>query len=343
MRQSKYSKLRMEAVDESIHELSKQSQIVQKSVWGAFLEEILMSMSIKAKKIDNSDHNHDILNSLNAKLDKNVRSGDGKDFMKWYVDRLDHIGELNKGYFEESEGSRKVGKTGSPKLEVGKIVIGNHDELLKLLGYDMKTGRISNKSYLYNLLDFNGVYTQLQKKIIDAIFTGQTFDLGGAKEYVLGNQQSEISNQTGFEIVGLKSERQGVGKTETVQAKAGNQSGGAVEGAIAAKTMDGFQQYDRTLQKSVAADIGYGFAIYQGGLIKTSREFCIERNDKVFSKDEIAKFGSSDDKYDGYTDKGDFNGKRNPYNPFADLGGWNCRHHLDWISDELAAVMRNGQ
>jgi len=86
-----------------------------------------------------------------------------------------------------------------------------------------------------------------------------------------------------------------------------------------------------TLSGKIYADaLGMPAAVYGGNIIETSRDFCIVRNNKVFTRAEIQKFGTPQDKYGGYTDKskGKFNGKPKIYNPFIDVGGHenNCRH-----------------
>ena len=88
----------------------------------------------------------------------------------------------------------------------------------------------------------------------------------------------------------------------------------------------------------MAIEIGMHFARYQGGIIKTSRPFCIERNNKIFHVSQIAKFGTPDDEFGGYTNKsiGQFAGKYPVYNPFYDLGGYNCRHRYFYIGKAYA-------
>lgn len=90
---------------------------------------------------------------------------------------------------------------------------------------------------------------------------------------------------------------------------------------------DTFSVADRTAAKVTADKLGMNYAIYEGGLIKTSREFCKERNGKVFTRAEIAKFDPDEAKQPGY-------------NPFTDLGGYGCRHHLNYIPEVLALALR---
>lgn len=117
---------------------------------------------------------------------------------------------------------------------------------------------------------------------------------------------------------------------------------GLVETKLSEALPSGLLQVDRETNTQFANDLQLNHAIYQGGLIKTSREFCEERNNKVFTREEILRFGTSRDKYGGYTNKsaGEFQGKTKTYNPLTDIGGYNCRHFYSWISEELAIILR---
>lgn len=90
---------------------------------------------------------------------------------------------------------------------------------------------------------------------------------------------------------------------------------------------DTYSQVDRATGEVYAEKLGLQFAVYEGGIIKTTRKFCRERNGKVFHRTEIEKF---DPKV----------AKPPNYNPFTDLGGYGCRHHLNWIPEALAYIMR---
>lgn len=90
---------------------------------------------------------------------------------------------------------------------------------------------------------------------------------------------------------------------------------------------DMYSQADRTVAKITADKIGMKYAIYEGGIIETSREFCRERNGKVFTVDEIAEFDPPE-------------AKQPDYNPFTDLGGYGCRHHLNYVPEAVAFALR---
>lgn len=90
---------------------------------------------------------------------------------------------------------------------------------------------------------------------------------------------------------------------------------------------DTFSVADRANQKIFADKLRFPCAIYEGGTIETSRKFCIEHNGKVFTQKEISEFQPTEAIGPGY-------------NPFTDLGGYGCRHHLNWIPYTVAKALR---
>lgn len=89
---------------------------------------------------------------------------------------------------------------------------------------------------------------------------------------------------------------------------------------------DLLSQVDRATGKTYADDLKFEFAIYEGGLIETSREFCKKHNGNVYHISEIQKFNPQV-------------AKQPNYNPVTDLGGYGCRHHLNWIPTAMAKAM----
>lgn len=91
-------------------------------------------------------------------------------------------------------------------------------------------------------------------------------------------------------------------------------------------SFDLYQRIDRTANLIYADRLGLNWAIYSGTLEEDSRPFCIARVNKVYNRGQIAEWKDLE-----------FQGKpKNGYDPFVDCGGYNCRHHLSWVSDELA-------
>lgn len=103
--------------------------------------------------------------------------------------------------------------------------------------------------------------------------------------------------------------------------------------------LDTYQQFDRATNDEYAKRLELDTFIYQGGLIETSRKFCIDRDNKVFTKDEAEKWRRSCDLPRKKTDPK----CPNPvidYQPTEDLGRWNCRHRTRYVSRELAVQLR---
>lgn len=78
--------------------------------------------------------------------------------------------------------------------------------------------------------------------------------------------------------------------------------------------------FERAVTLKKARDVGIKRFVYVGGLIKTSRDFCIERDGKIFTQTEI----------NAWPDQHGL-----PANIY--LGGYNCRHELVPVSDDLAS------
>lgn len=94
---------------------------------------------------------------------------------------------------------------------------------------------------------------------------------------------------------------------------------------------DTYAQYDRANQRLFAVKLDLKAFIYAGGLIQSSRKFCIKRNGQVYTTDEAQKWKNDPDliKVDGET-----------YDPLIDCGGPNCRHSPNFISRSSAIRMR---
>jgi len=77
--------------------------------------------------------------------------------------------------------------------------------------------------------------------------------------------------------------------------------------------------FSRSVTLKKAEEIGSEYFYYVGGLIPTSREFCIERDNQVFSAEEVSSWD---------------NGQGVPVIPY--LGGYNCRHDLRPVTETWA-------
>lgn len=92
---------------------------------------------------------------------------------------------------------------------------------------------------------------------------------------------------------------------------------------------DRYSQYERAESKSYADLLELQAFIYAGGKVSETRKFCCQRNGKVFTRDEAKKWRGLK-----------FEGKNKGYVPLIDLGGYNCRHSTQWISNSQALRRR---
>jgi len=97
------------------------------------------------------------------------------------------------------------------------------------------------------------------------------------------------------------------------------------------RLQDTFAEYDRSVQNEYAQRLSLNYAIYAGGEIETTRTFCEDRNNEVFKREEMLAWNNQN-----------WDGKIEGSNVLLTLGGYNCRHFLNWISYELAERLRPG-
>ena len=95
---------------------------------------------------------------------------------------------------------------------------------------------------------------------------------------------------------------------------------------------DTYNQAHEVVNVSMADELELQHFIYQGSIIPTSREFCRKKAGKVFTRQEALKWKNDPDLIDKKTAAS--------YNPFIERGRYNCRHWLNWISQDLAEQLR---
>lgn len=138
------------------------------------------------------------------------------------------------------------------------------------------------------------------------------------------NQLKDLSMRAVYSQKGWKQTKQDV--QDFIEGK-DDKSLGALQKYYRNYSYDLISQIDRATGKTYADDLKFEFAIYEGGLIETSRPFCEEHNGNVYHISEILKFDPP-------------TAKQPNYNPITDLGGYACRHHLNWIPTSMALMLR---
>ncbi len=86
-----------------------------------------------------------------------------------------------------------------------------------------------------------------------------------------------------------------------------------------------FAAFDRRVMQIKANQFNIDLFLFAGSSLKDSREFCMQRVDKVFTRDEINAWQEQQ-----------WQGKKRGGNVWIYLGGYNCTHSLNPISEEMA-------
>lgn len=181
-----------------------------------------------------------------------------------------------------------------PAGEIGDIFQGTRNIVADWLGLTRRGGLVEN-GYLQRLVSDQSIRNVIQNDTYKSIITQRGYN--------------ETKKALGVFIQGNA------------------EKAGALQRYYRNFVYDTFSQVDRTQSKIVADKLKLTYAIYEGGLVEKSRSFCIKRNGKVFTSEEIAEFNPKE-------------AKPPNYNPFTDLGGYGCRHHLNYIPELVAIALR---
>lgn len=90
------------------------------------------------------------------------------------------------------------------------------------------------------------------------------------------------------------------------------------------RATDAFAGFDRMIQNIKSNELGLTKFLYSGGLIIDSRDFCIARAGKIFTKKEIDSW-----------EQMSWTGKNTRSSVWIALGGYNCQHILSPVTDEF--------
>jgi len=101
---------------------------------------------------------------------------------------------------------------------------------------------------------------------------------------------------------------------------------------LQAAASDSFSEFDRANSRDFGKSLGLRAVVWQGGLVQSSRPLCERLNNTVLTYEELEALKSEN--WEGKWPEG------SAYNPFIHVGGINCRHQLDHISDALAIRLR---
>lgn len=172
-----------------------------------------------------------------------------------------------------------------------------------IIGLDV-SGNIAKGGYLDRLAQSDIVRERLKQFVLTSIATKQNVNAftGGLKNLIKGSKDVD----------------------------------GALTGYWRQYAFDTYAKVREVNNDHFRQELGLKWFVYQGGLIQTSRDFCIKKNGKVFSDAEALRDWPKDPTL---IDKKHLAS----YRPLIDRGRNNCRHFLMWISEEMANELKARQ
>lgn len=197
------------------------------------------------------------------------------------------------------------------RKEVNKPLLDDYNKSFRSLQGD-------SESY-YNEFDVKqGIVKNVFKRsdIAKNAFLNEVFDNNDVIRQIQASIRNGITTQQPF--AGLKD-------LLGTQVRGTEDKLGLIEGYHYRAGIEEFQAYTRSLDEQFSKALKLNYAIYAGTEIKTTRQFCDSRVGNVYNRETILSWQDLD-----------FQGKKANHNILIDLGGYNCRHDLNWISYEVA-------
>jgi hypothetical protein len=174
--------------------------------------------------------------------------------------------------------------------------------LLKNLGYDLDTREVIKDSWLYNLAAQETVKQQVVNRLNAALQSRMPL-----KEFKTTFRNDFLDTKTGL---------------------------GLVTKNMDFHTHNLFQSFDRASQLTYRDKLGLNWAIYSGTIMKPTkttkgtRHFCLQRIGVVYGLAEIERWNELS-----------WSGKIENSDVKITCGGYRCRHHLSYISDQMKGTL----
>lgn len=89
---------------------------------------------------------------------------------------------------------------------------------------------------------------------------------------------------------------------------------------------DILQRFARNMNDLMAIGFQLSWVKYAGGLIETSRDFCIDKDNQYFHVAEVKLWPRQEAPWDGMLPG------TNKYSIFTNAGGYNCRHNFEYVN-----------
>lgn len=279
---------------------------MQSKLLNDIVSEVIPELDVKDGLLIESPKNYRLISVLD-KVYSDFQNNSTQVMTNQIAGATKEIAKLSVNYFT-------VMHSQSLPARFEKIVEGTNKLINLRLGLD--GGKLVRGGSLQSFFDSNTVGTELKQMTSKAVSSGMAI-----KDY---------TKALGDLLNGVPKEVTKDGVTTTVQT-------GSLERQYQRYAYDLYQQYDAAYDRNLSDEFDYKYFVYSGGLVKDSRAFCVEHNGNVYSKDEAAEWENWTDPKTGETPS--YLGYPG-YDPLIDRGGYNCRHKIAYISDELAYDLR---
>ena len=244
-------------------------------------------------------------------------------YLLYNVSNVNRVNNMVKTweYFQEKHLRPEILQFGKDLLALTDVSTGYYLALGK--EYDLtlkfeKTLEIISKQI--------GITLDKTPKIIPGSYLDRLLDAAQVRDKVINVVLENVAGKAAF--TDLKAQL-----SEVI--KGSKEVNGAMEKYMRTYAYDTVTQVQRSFDKSMADNYKMNCFVYEGGLIKESRPFCIEHLGKTICRAEIEEL----DKQRVDPDKA-WKGA-NPDVPFEiSLGGYNCRHRAMWIPDEAVKEIK---
>ena len=280
---------------------------LQDKLLNNLLSEIIPELEIKDGVITDNTKNYRLLSGLD-KIYKDFTAVSNSIITSQVVKVTSGLSEIGTEYF-------KLVLNEDMLTRFDKVVSATVNKMNLKIG--LKDGQSIKGGFLDSIIKDTSTSTNIKNYVSKSI-TGQV----DSKEFI-----------------------QGLSKLVT-----GNEKTGLLERQYQRYAYDMFQQFDRSYNVSLAQEFDMKYFLYQGGLIEDSRDFCVSHNNKVWSIDEAADWDTWMPYMGEYPEGYEIKQKDiyeipsylgyPGYQPLIDFGGYNCRHGIGFISEELAYKLR---
>ncbi len=289
--------------------LNKSVVRLQNMLISKLTREIIPMLDTSGGKIRNTLRNYQLLQSLD-RVYKDFSTTQRLAFVSEIGDTARGLTGLNKQFFTITMGA-------SLPATFGKVLAATETKMLTAIG--IKGGKILGGGFLDSLTANTELLTSVKNLMSQAV-TSQV----STKDFIAS--MNDLITGSG-------------------------EKPGGIESHLNRYAHDLYMQYDSAYATSLAEETGMKYFVYLGGKVQDSRDFCVAHDNKVWTTEEANKWSEWTPAKGVYPpdykikqkDKNavpSYIASYDGYQPLVHRGGFNCRHHLGFIMEELAFEMR---